>query len=46
LELHELFVKLRNDFDQTFVIVTHNEDLADMADRTVLMKDGMIVNSL
>ena len=46
LELHELFVKLRNDFDQTFVIVTHNEDLADMADRTVLMKDGMIINSL
>ena len=46
LELHELFIKLRNDFDQTFVIVTHNEDLADMADRTVLMKDGMIVNSL
>ncbi|MDB5001409.1 MAG: lipoprotein transporter ATP-binding protein, partial [Mucilaginibacter sp.] len=33
-------------FDQTFVIVTHNEDLADMADRTILMKDGMIVNSL
>jgi lipoprotein-releasing system ATP-binding protein len=46
LELHELFIKLRNDFDQTFVIVTHNEDLAGMADRTVLMKDGMIVNSL
>jgi lipoprotein-releasing system ATP-binding protein len=46
MELHELFVKLRNDFNQTFVIVTHNEDLADMADRTILMKDGMIVNSL
>jgi lipoprotein-releasing system ATP-binding protein len=46
LELHELFVKLRNNFDQTFVIVTHNEDLADLADRTILMKDGMIVNSL
>ncbi|MFA6085176.1 ABC transporter ATP-binding protein [Mucilaginibacter sp.] len=46
LELHELFIKLRDDFDQTFVIVTHNEDLADMADRTILMKDGMIVNSL
>ncbi|WDF53854.1 ABC transporter ATP-binding protein [Mucilaginibacter sp. KACC 22063] len=42
-ELHELFVKLRNEFDQTFVIVTHNEDLAQLADRTVIMKDGLIV---
>ncbi|MBL4676157.1 MAG: ABC transporter ATP-binding protein [Mucilaginibacter sp.] len=46
LELHELFIKLRNDFNQTFVIVTHNEDLANMADRTILMKDGLIVESL
>nr|WP_294942062.1 ABC transporter ATP-binding protein [uncultured Mucilaginibacter sp.] len=46
LELHELFVKLRNDFNQTFVIVTHNEELAGMADRTILMKDGLIVDSL
>lgn len=43
LELHELFIKLRKDFNQTFVIVTHNEDLANLSDRTVLMKDGLIV---
>jgi lipoprotein-releasing system ATP-binding protein len=43
LELHELFIKLRNDFNQTFVIVTHNEDLANLSDRTVVMKDGLIV---
>jgi lipoprotein-releasing system ATP-binding protein len=43
LELHELFIKLRKDFNQTFVIVTHNEELADLSDRTVIMKDGLIV---
>jgi lipoprotein-releasing system ATP-binding protein len=43
LELHELFIKLRKDFNQTFVIVTHNEDLANLSDRTVVMKDGLIV---
>ena len=42
-ELHQLFFDLRDKFQQTFVIVTHNEDLAKMADRTLVMKDGMIV---
>ncbi len=42
-ELHELFVSLRDDFKQTFLIVTHNEDLAAMSDRRLHMKDGMIV---
>ena len=46
LELHELFIKLRNEFNQTFVIVTHNEDLAAMSDRKVIMKDGLIVEQL
>ncbi len=42
--LHRLFVELRNNMGQTFVIVTHNESLANMADRKVLMKDGQIIN--
>ncbi|MDB0601762.1 ABC transporter ATP-binding protein [Tenacibaculum maritimum] len=41
--LHELFFQLRDQFDQTFVIVTHNEELAGMADRKLVMKDGRIV---
>lgn len=42
-KLHHLFLKLRNEFDQTFVIVTHNDELADMADRKLEMKDGKFV---
>jgi lipoprotein-releasing system ATP-binding protein len=41
--LHDLFFKLRDQFGQTFVLVTHNEDLAAMADRKLIMKDGKIV---
>jgi lipoprotein-releasing system ATP-binding protein len=41
--LHELFFKLRDEFGQTFVIVTHNEELANMADRKLTMVDGYIV---
>ena len=41
--LHELFFKLRDEFGQTFVIVTHNEDLANMADRKFVMVDGKII---
>lgn len=40
--LHNLFFKLRDEFGQTFVIVTHNEELADMADRKLTMVDGNI----
>ncbi|MGJ8734894.1 MAG: lipoprotein-releasing system ATP-binding protein LolD, partial [Cellulophaga sp.] len=40
--LHKLFFKLRDEFGQTFVIVTHNEELADMADRKLVMVDGQI----
>lgn len=42
--LHHLFVDLRDRLQQTFVIVTHNENLASLADRKVLMKDGQIIN--
>lgn len=43
-ELHRLFFKLRDNFNQTFVIVTHNTELAKMADRTLTMRDGRIVD--
>lgn len=42
--LHQLFFKLREEFGQTFVIVTHNEELANMADRKLVMVDGLISN--
>lgn len=43
-DLHKLLFKLREDFNQTFVIVTHNNDLAEMSDRILLMKDGFLVD--
>ncbi|MFP9097996.1 ABC transporter ATP-binding protein [Flavobacterium sp. RHBU_24] len=43
--LHKLFFKLRDEMGQTFVIVTHNEELADMADRKLVMSDGNILIS-
>ncbi len=43
LELHDLFFKLRAEFNQTFVIVTHNEELANRADRKLMIIDGVIV---
>jgi lipoprotein-releasing system ATP-binding protein len=42
-ELHQLFLDLRKEFGQTFVIVTHNNELAAMADRTLQMQDGAII---
>ncbi len=43
-ELHELFMQLRGEFNQTFLIVTHNEELALMSDRVIHMKDGRVEN--
>lgn len=43
-ELHQLFFDLKKEFHQTFVIVTHNDELAEKADRKLIMKDGLIVN--
>jgi lipoprotein-releasing system ATP-binding protein len=42
-ELHNLFFDLRNKFNQTFLIVTHNEELAQMSERVLHMKDGKII---
>lgn len=44
-DLHNLFFKLRDDFDKTFVIVTHNHELAEMSDRKVEIADGIIASS-
>ena len=42
-ELHQLFFNLRDELNQTFVIVTHNNELADMTDRKLVMRDGLII---
>lgn len=42
-ELHKLFFDLRKEFNQTFIIVTHNQELAEMSDRQLVMQDGRIV---
>ncbi|MCG9879931.1 MAG: ATP-binding cassette domain-containing protein, partial [Bacteroidia bacterium] len=43
-DLHQLFFKLRQDLGQTFVIVTHNQNLASKSDRQLLIKDGVIID--
>jgi lipoprotein-releasing system ATP-binding protein len=43
-DIHQLIFQLRNDFNQTFVIVTHNEDLAERCDKTLVMADGLILS--
>lgn len=45
VELHNLFFKLRDELNQTFVIVTHNSDLSRMADRMIELRDGVIVSN-
>ena len=42
-ELHQLFFRLRNELKQSFIIVTHNEELANMTDRKLTMRDGLIL---
>jgi lipoprotein-releasing system ATP-binding protein len=45
-DLHQLIFKLRKEFNQTFVIVTHNEDLANLADRKLVMQDGKFLKPI
>ncbi len=45
-QLHELFFELRHKYQQTFIIVTHNTELAKMSDRTLVMKDGLIIDNI
>lgn len=45
-QLHQLFFDLRNQFGQTFVIVTHNNELANQADRKLVMQDGTIIKNI
>lgn len=45
-DLHQLFFRLREELGYTFIIVTHNEQLAEMADRRLVMRDGLVVDSL
>jgi lipoprotein-releasing system ATP-binding protein len=42
-DIHRLFLKLRDDFGQTFIIVTHNLELAGLSNRTLVMQDGLFV---
>ncbi len=44
-ELHRLFFELRDELQQTFVVVTHDEELAELADRKICMKDGLIIDA-
>jgi lipoprotein-releasing system ATP-binding protein len=45
-DLHRLFIELRNEYRQTFLIVTHNEELAQLGDRILHMKDGRIIDNV
>jgi lipoprotein-releasing system ATP-binding protein len=42
-QLHELFFNLRKEFNQTFIVATHNEELSNMADRKLMMRDGKFI---